>query len=277
MKTWADRAWRLQTWSIGNLMRFNTKRLSALNKAHGIPEFTKENWEKLTAGIKTRARARREQERLRSKDTQRIDPLTGEYLEDWELPLGANAQYQIMGENRPRRFLPPNSADFDKFQILEQPEGEIAEQEKYRTQRTIDKLLRAGWVEVVPTKKDYADFLYDKWLDSLPPSALSQLWADTQKNLREGRPAPDKLIVEFIKMLIELFLVLIWMIHRMSWRNAVIQCRLLTDNLARYNPIGKFEEAVHGGFTLWYSRGCPRDPRADHSNISLFTDEELNT
>jgi hypothetical protein len=129
---------------------------------------------------------------------ERIDPLTGDRLEDWEFPLNIGSEYQLTGENRPRRFLPPTSAHLENAMTPEQAGLPTGEQESFRKQHLIDRLLRAGWVEVAPTRKDYADFLYDKWLKSLSPYEFTKLLLDTQKNFREGKPAPDKPVITSI-------------------------------------------------------------------------------
>ena len=137
--------------------------------------------------------------------SERIDPLIGERVEDWDFPLNMSSEYQLMGENRPRRFLPPPSAHLENALTPEQAGLQTDEQESYRKQHLIDRPLRAGWVEVAPTRKEYADFLYDKWLKSLSLYEFTKLLLDTQKNFREGKPAPDKPVKTYIRFLIELF------------------------------------------------------------------------
>jgi hypothetical protein len=139
----------------------------------------------------------------------RYDPMTGDLLQPDELPLDAAASYLFEGKTRPRRFLPPESPHLKDAKPLQTDgEGEAPESEYH--ERLLQRLLKAGFVEVEPTLADKASFEQTQWYRSLSPAEKMQYLRESMREMTGERPwdkktAGEKAGKEFAK-LISLFI-----------------------------------------------------------------------
>ena len=146
----------------------------------------------------------------------RYDPMTGDLLEPDEHPLSLTSEYYFDGKTRPRRFVPGDSPHLEKYKQVQtneedaQPEGEYHE-------RLVERLLKAGFVEVEPTLADKASFEQTQWYRGLSPSEKMQFLRDSMREMRHSKSSnkenagetPGEKFAKFIKLLIELLLALI--------------------------------------------------------------------
>jgi hypothetical protein len=172
---------------------------------------TKEQWDKWTEEMKTWRIAQNAQKgKAPPEGNARIDPLTGDTLQPNEFPLDPTTSYHLNGKARPRRFLPPDSSSLKTEKPLETG-GE--EQEDPDTQRLIQRLRKAGFVEVAPTPADQQRYEFSQWLNNLPPAERTQYLLDSLQQMRgENLPFPynDKnLGLKVISALFELILALL--------------------------------------------------------------------
>ena len=140
----------------------------------------------------------------------RYDPMTGDLLEPDEHPLDPTAEYYFDGTTRPRRFVPGDSPHLDKYKEVQideedaQPEGEYYE-------RLVNRLLKAGFVEVEPTLADKASFEQTQWYRSLSPSEKMRFLRESMQEMtRSGSFDKDtaggkvaKTIGELIELMID--------------------------------------------------------------------------
>jgi hypothetical protein len=146
----------------------------------------------------------------------RYDPMTGDLLEPDEHPLSPTSEYYFDGQTRPRRFVPGDSPHLDKYKQVQideehlQPEGEYHE-------RFVNRLLKAGFVEVEPTLADEASFEQTQWYRSLSPSEKMQFLQESMREMTHGKSSnketaketPGEKFAKFIQLLIELLIALI--------------------------------------------------------------------
>jgi hypothetical protein len=138
----------------------------------------------------------------------RYDPMTGDLLEPDEFPLDAKAEYYFDGKERPRRFIPPDSPHLNDYKPLEtENEQEVSEGE-YRD-RLVNRLRKAGFVEVEPTLMDKVLYEKTRWFENLPPEAKIDFLQEalrevTQERLQNEDTAGEKfaqmieLVIEFV-------------------------------------------------------------------------------
>jgi hypothetical protein len=113
-------------------------------------------WNKMRAWSQA---ARREKAAWMHERDPRYDPMTGDLLLPDEHPLSPTSEYLLTGKTRPRRFVPPGSPFLNNGYKLVQPhEGEQPESEG--TERRIQRLLKAGFVEVEPVGSDWQYFAF---------------------------------------------------------------------------------------------------------------------
>jgi hypothetical protein len=146
----------------------------------------------------------------------RYDPMTGDLLEPDEHPLDPMAEYYFEGKTRPRRFVPGDSPHLDKYQEVQIDEEDVQLESEYH-ERLVDRLLKAGFVEVEPTLADKASFAQAQWYRSLSPSEKMQFLQASMRELTHGKSfnketegeTPGEKFAKFIKLLIELLIALI--------------------------------------------------------------------
>ena len=96
------------------------------------------------------------------------------------------SEYYFDGQTRPRRFVPPDSPHLDKYKEVQideedvQPEGESHE-------RLVQRLLKAGFVEVEPTLADKASFEQTQWYRSLSPSEKMRFLRESMQEMTRSR------------------------------------------------------------------------------------------
>jgi hypothetical protein len=141
-------------------------------------------------------KARREAVELHAGDP-RYDPMTGDLLKPDELPLDAAAEYLLTGKTRPRRFIPPGSPYLNngykpvRPYVGEQPESE-------GTQRHIQRLLKAGFVEVEPVGSDWQFFTFRERLRNMSPYEIAKEWQEIQRESRERLGISEKSFGEIL-------------------------------------------------------------------------------
>jgi hypothetical protein len=141
----------------------------------------------------------------------RYDPMTGDLLESDEHPLSPTSEYYFDGKTRPRRFVPgdsPHLKDRNQLDIDEadiQPEGE-------KNQRLVERLLKAGFVEVEPTLADKASFERAQWYRNLSASEKMQYLKESMQEMtRRGQFDKGNLsekVAKFIEFFIDFLLAL---------------------------------------------------------------------
>jgi hypothetical protein len=145
---------------------------------------TQEEWDEYYPDLQAKMKAwkaekaREEAVKLHERDP-RFDPMTGDLLKPDELPLDAAAEYLLTGKTRPRRFVPPGSPFINNGYKLVQPhEGEPPESEG--TERRVQRLLKAGFVEVEPVGSDWQFFAFREKLRTMSPYELVRDWQTYQ-------------------------------------------------------------------------------------------------
>jgi hypothetical protein len=120
----------------------------------------------------------------------RYDPLTGELLEPGENPLDPACEYTFDGKTRVRSFVHPDARSFlspdspllnhrEPIQIDENEQ--VPESEHH--ERLVQRLLKAGFVEVEPTLADKASFEQTQWYRSLSPYEKMQFLQESMKEM----------------------------------------------------------------------------------------------
>jgi hypothetical protein len=150
---------------------------------------TQEQWDKYYPDLQAKMKAwqvekaRREAVELHAGDP-RYDPMTGDLLKPDELPLDAAAEYLLTGKTRPRRFIPPDSPHLKNgYKPVRPYVGE--QQESEYTSRYIQRLLKAGFVEVEPVGSDWQFFTFRERLRNMSPFAIAKEWQEIQRESRE--------------------------------------------------------------------------------------------
>jgi len=146
----------------------------------------------------------------------RYDPMTGDLLEPHEHPLDPTAEYYFDGQTRPRRFVPGDSPHLEKYKQVQIDEEDIQPEGEYH-ERLVERLLKAGFVEVEPTLADKASFEQTQWYRSLSPSEKMQFLQESMRKMTHGKSSnketaketPGEKFAKFIKLLIELLIALI--------------------------------------------------------------------
>jgi len=150
----------------------------------------------------------------------RYDPMTGDLLEPDEHPLDPTSEYTFYGTTRARsfvhpearRFLSPDSPLLEHREPL-QTNGKEEASESESNQRIVERLLKAGFVEVEPTLADKASFEQTQWSSSLSPSEKMQFLQESMREMTNGRSfdketAGEK-FAKFIELLIDFLIALI--------------------------------------------------------------------
>jgi hypothetical protein len=127
---------------------------------------------------------RRKREAYIHSGDSRYDPLIGELLKPDELPLDAEASYLLTGKTRPRRFLPPDSPHLKDAKPLE-TDGAEEVPENSDNQRLIQRLQKAGFVEVAPTANDRQFFTFCERFRHMSPTEIIREWQETQREMKE--------------------------------------------------------------------------------------------
>ena len=146
----------------------------------------------------------------------RFDPMTGDLLEPDEHPLDPTAEYYFDGQTRPRRFVPGDSPHLDKYQQVQTDEEDALPESEYH-ERLVNRLLKAGFVEIEPTLADKASYEQTQWYRSLSPSEKMQFLQESMREMTHGKSfnkdnageTPGEKFAKFIKLLIELLIALI--------------------------------------------------------------------
>ena len=140
----------------------------------------------------------------------RYDPMTGDLLEPDEHPLDPTAEYYFDGTTRPRRFVPGDSPHLDKYKEVQIDEEDVQPEGEYYD-RLVNRLLKAGFVEVEPTLADKASFEQTQWYRSLSPSEKMQFLRKSMQEMTRSRSFDKetaggkvaKTIGEFIELMID--------------------------------------------------------------------------
>jgi hypothetical protein len=124
----------------------------------------------------------------------RYDPMTGDLLESDEHPLDPKAEYTFYGKTRARSFvhpearslLSPDSPLLDHRTPLQtNGEEEVPESESH--ERLVQRLLKAGFVEVEPTLADKASFERVQWYRSLSDTEKMHLLRESMEEMNRSR------------------------------------------------------------------------------------------
>jgi hypothetical protein len=127
----------------------------------------------------------------------RYDPMTGDLLLPDEHPLSPGAEYLLTGKARPRRFIPAGSPYLNNgYKPVQPSKGEQPESEG--TQRHIQRLLKAGFVEVEPVGSDWQYFAFRERLRNMSPYEIARDWEFYQKEARERAGLSDKTFGEIL-------------------------------------------------------------------------------
>jgi hypothetical protein len=141
----------------------------------------------------------------------RYDPMTGDLLEPDEHPLSPTSEYYFDGETRPRRFVPGDSPHLKNRKQLDKDEADI-QPEGEKNQRFVDRLMKAGFVEVEPTLADKASFERAQWYRSLSASEKMQYLRESMQEMtRRGqfdRGNTGEKVARFIEFFIDFLLAL---------------------------------------------------------------------
>ena len=112
-------------------------------------------------------KARQEALALHAGDP-RYDPMTGDLLLPDEHPLSPTSSYLFEGRTRPRRFLPPDSPFLKNARPLQTKEVEDVPETEYH-ERLVERLRKAGFVEVEPTTQDKRYYAFCERLRNMSP------------------------------------------------------------------------------------------------------------
>jgi hypothetical protein len=163
---------------------------------------TQEEWDEYHPALQAKMkawheeRARQEAVKLHAGDP-RYDPMTGDILKPGELPLDATAEYLLTGKTRPRRFIPPGSPFLNNgYKPVRLYEGEQPESEY--TERYVERLLKAGFVEVEPVGRDWEYFAFRERLRNMSPYDIARDWQEYQKEARDRLGISEKSFGELL-------------------------------------------------------------------------------
>jgi len=135
----------------------------------------------------------------------RYDPMTGDLLEPDEHPLDPTAEYYFEGKTRPRRFVPGDSPHLEKYKKVQIDEEDALPESEYH-ERLVERLLKAGFVEVEPTLADKASFEQTQWYRSLSAWEKMQLLRESMREMTRGRSFAKETAGEKFDKFIELFI-----------------------------------------------------------------------
>lgn len=182
---------------------------------------TDEDWSQLVARMNANCQAmRRKKAAWMHERDPRYDPMTGDLLESDEHPLDPKAEYTFDGKTRARSFVHPEARSFLspddpllKYRKPVQAHGNEEEPESESNQRLVERLLKAGFVEVEPTLADKASFEHTQFYRSLSPTEKMHFLQESMREMTRGRsidkkPADEK-FARFIELLIDFMIALI--------------------------------------------------------------------
>jgi hypothetical protein len=175
-----------------------------------LKPMTPEEWSELvfTMHRNVQAMQRKKAAWLHERDP-RYDPMTGDLLEPDELPLSPTSEYYFDGQTRPRRFVPPDSPHLDKYKEFQIDEEDV-QPEGVSHERLVERLLKAGFVEVEPTLADKASFEQTQWYRSLSPSEKLQFVRESMQEMTHSgsfdKETTGEKVGETIAQLIELMI-----------------------------------------------------------------------
>jgi hypothetical protein len=170
---------------------------------------TQEEWDEYQTDLQAKLKAWqaekvREQASIHAGDP-RYDPMTGDPLLPDEHPLSPTSEYLLTGKNRPRRFVPPGSPHLKEYKPLQTHEGD-QQPESERTERHIQRLLKAGFVEVVPVGSDWRFFAFCERLRNMSPAEIAKDWQEYQQEARERLGLSENSVWEMLgEFAVELF------------------------------------------------------------------------
>ena len=186
-------------------------------KEHAIQPLTDEERSQLILKMHANVQAmqRKKAAWLHERDP-RYDPMTGDLLEPDEHPLDPTAAYYFAGATRPRRFVPGDSPHLDKYKEVQIDEADVQPEGEYN-ERLVNRLLKAGFVEVEPTLADKASFEQTQWYRSLSPSEKMQFLRESMQEMTRSRSFDKetaggkiaKTIGELIELMIDFLIALI--------------------------------------------------------------------
>jgi hypothetical protein len=152
-------------------------------------QLTPEKWKQLMHKMHATVKAmEREKAAWIAERDPRYDPMTGDLLERDEHPLDAKAEYLFEGRTRPRRFIPPDSPHVKDYKPLQVDESEEQVPESEYHERLVNRLQKAGFVEVEPTLMDKASFEQTQWYRSLSPAEKMLYLQAAMQEMTQGRP-----------------------------------------------------------------------------------------
>jgi hypothetical protein len=110
--------------------------------------------------------------------------MTGDVLKPDEHPLSPTSEYLIIGKDRPRRFLPSGSPYLKNAKPL-QTDGEGEEPETQGNERLVQRLRKAGFVEIEPDAWDKRHYAFCERLRNMSPEETAREWQGLQREARE--------------------------------------------------------------------------------------------
>ena len=149
---------------------------------------TQEEWDAYQTDLQAKMKAwkaekaRREAVEIHAGNP-RYDPMTGDLFKPDEHPLSPTSEYLLTGKSRPRRFVPPGSPHLNNgYKPVRPYTGEQPESEP--TERHIQRLLKAGFVEVEPVGNDWQFFAFCEHFRNMSPYEIVQDWQEIQRESR---------------------------------------------------------------------------------------------
>ena len=136
----------------------------------------------------------------------RYDPMTGDPLLPDEHPLDQTSEYLLTGKTRPRRFVPPDSPHLNNGYKPLQTNGEEEVPESEYNERLVQRLRKAGFVEVEPVGSDWQFFAFRERLRHMSPYEIARDWQEYQWEARERLGLSEKTFGELLgELAFELF------------------------------------------------------------------------
>ena len=114
-----------------------------------------------------------------------------------EHPLSPTSEYLLTGKTRPRRFVPPGSPHLNNGYKPVRPYTDEQPESEY-TERRIQRLLKAGFVEVEPVGNDWRFFAFCEHLRNMSPYEIVQDWQEIQRTSRERLGISEKSLGEML-------------------------------------------------------------------------------
>ena len=162
------------------------------DKFRSLPQ--EEQWAKMSENLqamqKSMQREQREKAAWMHERDPRYDPMTGDLLLPDELPLSP-CEYTFYGKTRARSFVHQEARSFlstdSPLLNHRQPvhtDGKEEEPESPYHERLIQRLLKAGFVEVEPTLRDKAHFEHTQWFRSLSASEQMHYLDEAMREMR---------------------------------------------------------------------------------------------